>query len=325
MRILRHYDRVDASARGAVVALGNFDGVHRGHAAVIGAAGRLARDANAPLAVLTFEPHPRHFFQPGSVPFRLTPFRVKARRMAALGVDVMVNLHFGPAIAGLLAQEFVADVLLRGLALSHLVVGPGFVFGKGRRGNAQVLRHMAAMEGFGFTEVAAERHAGEICSSTDIRVLVRRGLVDEAAERLGWTWEFEGRVVPGEARGRAIGFPTANIALDGRLHPGPGIYAVRAGITEAGVVTWHDGAAYIGSRPTFAGETVLLETHLFNFDGDLYGRRLRVAFVQRVRKDQGFESVEALTAQMTADCQRARHILADARDIAEPISNPPAA
>ena len=325
MRILRHYDGVDASARGAVVALGNFDGVHRGHAAVIAEAARLARGQGVPLAVLTFEPHPRHFFQPGSVPFRLTPFRLKARRIAALGVDVMFNLHFGPDIAGLLAQQFVLDVLIRGLGLRHLVVGPGFVFGKGRRGNAGVLRHMAAMEGFGFTEIAAAQFAGETCSSTDIRVLVRRGLVDQAAERLGWTWEFEGRVVPGEARGNALGFPTANIALDGRLHPGPGIYAVRAGIVGRDGLAWHDGAAYIGSRPTFAGEAVLLETHLFNFDGDLYGRRLRVAFVQRVRKDQSFDDVEALKAQMIADCQRARHILAGAPGVAGPISNPPAA
>jgi riboflavin kinase/FMN adenylyltransferase len=325
MRILRHYDGVDASARGAVVALGNFDGVHRGHAAVIAEAARLARAKGAPLAVLTFEPHPRHFFQPGSVPFRLTPFRLKARRIAALGVDVMCNLRFDADIAGRLAQQFVLDVLVRGLGLEHLVVGPGFVFGKRRRGNANVLRHMAAMEGFGFTEIAPERIADEICSSTDIRVLVRRGLVDQAAERLGWTWELEGRVIVGEARGRDMGFPTANIALDGRLHPGPGIYAVRAGIVGPGGVDWHDGAAYIGSRPTFAGETVLLETNLFNFDGDLYGRRLRVAFVQRIRKDQSFEGVEALKAQMTADCQRARHILAGAAGIAEPISNPPAA
>ena len=322
MRILRHYDGVDASARGAVVALGNFDGVHRGHAAVIGEAARLARAQGAPLAVLTFEPHPRQFFQPASVPFRLTPFRVKARRIAALGVDVMCNLRFDADLAGRLAQQFVLDVLVRGLGIKHLVVGPGFVFGKGRRGNAGVLRHMAAMEGIGFTEIAPERIAGEICSSTDIRVLVRRGLVDQAAERLGWTWEFEGRVIAGEARGRDMGFPTANIALDGRLHPGPGIYAVRAGIVGPDRVDWHDGAAYIGSRPTFAGETVLLETNLFDFDDDLYGRRLRVAFVQRVRKDQSFDGVEALTAQMTADCQRARHILADAAGTAQPISNP---
>ncbi len=325
MRILRHYDGVDASARGAVVALGNFDGVHRGHAAVIAEAARLAHALGAPLGVLTFEPHPRHFFQPGSVPFRLTPFRLKARRIAALGVDVMCNLRFGADLAGRLAQQFVLDVLVGGLGIKHLVVGPGFVFGKRRRGNANVLRHMAAMEGFGFTEIAPERIADEICSSTDIRVLVRRGLVDQAAELLGWTWEFEGRVMPGEARGRDMGFPTANITLDGHLHPGPGIYAVRAGITGPDGVDWRDGAAYIGSRPTFGGETVLLETHLFNFDGDLYGRRLRVAFVQRVRKDQRFEGVEALKTQMTADCQRARHILANAAGIAKPISNPPAA
>ena len=310
MRILRHYGDVPADIRGAVVAVGNFDGLHRGHAGVIAAAGRIAGETGAPWAVLTFEPHPRQFFQPATVPFRLTPFRAKMRLLAERGVDAVFNLGFGPGLAGLMAQDFVLDVLVGGLGVSHLVVGPGFVFGKGRRGNAYVLRQMAAREGFGFTELAAVRRGEQMYASTDIRVLIRRGVVGEAAESLGREWEIEARVQHGDARGEALGFPTANMPLDGVLHPGPGIYAVRVGMPNGAGVAWHAAAAYVGRRPTFAGDAMLLEVYLFDYSGDLYGRRLRVAFVERVRKDRTFDSPESLAAQMDDDCRRARRILA---------------
>lgn len=321
MRILRHYTNVEAAARGAAIAIGNFDGMHRGHAAVISEAGRFAHDAGAPWAVLTFEPHPRRFFQPAIAPFRLTPFRVKARRLADLGVDYMVNLRFDSRIAGMEAEDFVHDVLVAGLGVRHVVVGPGFKFGKGRRGNDALMLRMAAAHGFGFTEVPAVRHGDAMCASTDIRDLIRRGHVDEAAARLGAPWEIEARVRPGAARGEAMGFPTANMAINRVLHPGPGIYAVRVGVTGQGETVWHDGAAYIGARPTFAGDELLLEAHLFDFSGELYGQRLRVAFVERVRPDQAFDGPESLIAQMTDDCRRARQIL----DAAGPILNSPAA
>ncbi len=328
MRILRHYTGVAAAARGAVVTIGNFDGLHLGHVAVIAEAGRLARETGAPWAVLTFEPHPRRFFQPARAPFRLTPFRTKARRLAELGVDDMFNLRFDARLAGLKAEDFVREVLVGGLGARHVVVGPGFVFGKGRRGTARLLERMAAGAGFGFTQVEPVGHGGRLCSSSAIRTLIHRGLVDEAATALGRAWEMEGRVRPGDRRGQALSMPTANLALEGVLHPGHGVYAVRAGVADRAGVTWRDGAAYVGTRPTFAGDSLLLEVHLFDFDGDLYGRRLRVAFVKRVRKDKTFDAAEPLAAQMVADCQRARRILADARagdGIAQPMSNPPAA
>ena len=328
MRIVRHYkgvEHLDASARGAVIALGNFDGLHRGHLGVIDEAGRIAREAGAPWGVLTFEPHPRGFFQPGTPPFRITPFRTKVQRLVEHGLDLMYVLGFGARLASVLAQDFVLDALVEGFGVRHVVVGPDFVFGKGRRGNAYVLGQMAAREGFGFTEIEAVEHSGGICSSTDVRVLIRRGLVDQAARMLGWTWEIEGRVVRGEGRGREFGFPTANIPLDGRLHPGPGIFAVRVCIEGRDAAEWRDGVAYVGTRPTFGGETLALEVLIFDFDGDLYGRRLRAAFVKRVRKDQTFDGVESLKAQMAADCQRARQILAGAHAGADPRSNPPAA
>ena len=317
MRIFRHYDRIPPAARGSVVALGNFDGLHRGHRGVIAEAGRRARASGAPLAVLTFEPHPRDYFQPSTVPFRLTPFRAKMRLLEEIGVDAVFNLRFGPALAGQMAEAFVATVLVGGLAISHLVVGPGFVFGKGRGGNAALLHDMGLSEGFGFSEVEAIRDggqgAGTMFASTDIRVLIRRGQVDLAARALGRIWEIEARVQHGESRGEALGFPTANMPLDGVLHPGPGIYAVRVGLADGGAVTWHDAAAYIGTRPTFAGETMLLEVYLFDYSADLYDRRLRVAFVGLVRKDQTFDSPQNLKVQMAADCERAREILATAR------------
>ena len=315
--IVRHdFKSTPDNLRGSVVALGNFDGVHRGHRAVIDTAGAIARDTGKPWGVVTFEPHPREFFQASSVPFRLTPFRQKARHLAALGLDQLVSLRFDKAMAGRSAQDFVVDVLIDGLQVSHVVTGPGFVFGKGRRGNGYVLGHMARMEGFGYTEIETFTHRAAKVSSTEIRVLLRRGQVDMAADLLGHLWEFEGRVQSGEQRGQAMGFPTANLGLDDRLHPGPGIYAVRAGLAEPGAspwngaTKWYDGAAYIGTRPTFDGKTVVLETNLFDFDGDLYDRRMRVAFVERVRKDLTFSGMDDLARQMADDCARARDVLA---------------
>jgi len=310
MRIIRHPASTPSDLRGAVIALGNFDGVHRGHQGVIGEAQRIAAETGAPAGVVTFEPHPRSFFGGDASPFRLTPFRQKARLLADLGLDLMANLTFGPQLAGRLAQDFVSDALVSGLGVSHVVTGPGFVFGRGRRGNGYVLARMAEQEGFGYTEAPFFRHDDRKVSSTEVRVLLRRGQVAEAAELMGHPWEYEARVQSGEQRGRQMGFPTANQALDGHLHPGPGIYAVRAGIVSAEGTQWHDGAAYIGTRPTFAGETVLLETNLFDFKGDLYGKRLRIAFFERVRKDMTFRGMEALAKQMEEDCAKAREVLA---------------
>jgi len=296
------------------MALGNFDGVHRGHQSVIALAQAIAKAEGTLSGVVTFEPHPRSFFGGDTSPFRLTPFRQKARLLAGLGLDLMVNLTFGPMIAGRLAQEFVSEDLLDGLGVRHVVTGPGFVFGKGRRGNGQVLARMAEREGFGYTESPIFHHDDKKVSSTEVRVLLRRGQVGAAARLMGHPWEYEARVQSGHQRGREMGFPTANQALDGTLHPGPGIYAVRAGIVEGMTTTWHDGAAYIGTRPTFQGETVLLETNLFDFSGNLYGKRLRVAMFERVRKDMTFRGMEALATQMGEDCAKARDVLAGLRD-----------
>lgn len=309
MRIFRH-DRVEAADRGAVLAIGNFDGVHRGHEAVIGTAGRLARAAGAPHAVLTFEPHPRRVLRPDDPPFRLTPFRAKSRRLAALGVDLLFTVHFDAGFAARSAEDFIDTVLVRHLGVRHAVVGYDFVFGHGRRGTAALLRERGAAQGFGVTIVdAVAGEGGAVHSSTRIRDLLTAGEPRAAAALLGRFWEIEGRVERGDERGRLIGFPTANLMLDDYLRPAPGVYAVRAGIEQGGRAVWHDAVANLGRRPTFGGSDLRLEVHIFDFAGDLYGRNLRVSLVEHLRPEQKFSGIDALKAQIAADAQRARDIL----------------
>ncbi len=310
MRIFRH-DRVGAADRGAVVAIGNFDGVHLGHQAVIGEAGRLARTLGAPHAVLTFEPHPRQVFRPHDPPFRLTPFRVKSRRIEALGVDLLFTLHFDLAFAARSAEDFVETVLLKGLGARHVVVGYDFVFGHQRRGTPALLEERGAALGFGVTVVdPVAAGSGVRYSSTAIRDHLVAGQPREAAALLGVPWEIEGRVERGDQRGRLIGFPTANLTLDDFLRPAAGVYAVRACVEQEGRVEWHDAVANLGRRPTFGGSDLRLEAHLFDFAGDLYGRHLRVALIEYLRPERKFAGIEDLKAQIARDADEARTVLA---------------
>ncbi len=310
MRIFRH-DRVGAADRGAVVAIGNFDGVHLGHQAVIGEAGRLARALGAPHAVLTFEPHPRQVFRPHDPPFRLTPFRVKSRRIEALGVDLLFTLHFDLAFAARSAEDFVETVLLKGLGARHVVVGYDFVFGHQRRGTPALLEERGATLGFGVTVVdPVAAGSGVRYSSTAIRDHLVAGQPREAAALLGVPWEIEGRVERGDQRGRLIGFPTANLTLDDFLRPAAGVYAVRAGVEQEGRIEWHDAVANLGRRPTFGGSDLRLEAHLFDFTGDLYGRHLRVALIEYLRPERKFAGIEDLKAQIARDADEARTVLA---------------
>jgi riboflavin kinase/FMN adenylyltransferase len=311
MRLFRHYTEVPAEARGAVVAIGNFDGVHLGHRAVLAEAAGHSRALGAPLAVLTFEPHPRAYFKPVQPPFRLTPLRIKVRVLEALGVDDLFVLHFDRELAAKSAEAFVIEVLSEGLDAVHLVVGYDFVFGRGRQGNAALIRDLGAVHGFGVTAVsAAAAPGGEVYSSTRIREHLAAGRVRQAAALLGRPWEIEGRVEPGDKLGRGLGFPTANIALGEYVAPAHGIYAVKAGIDEGRETWWHDAAAYVGPRPTVGGTAVRLEVHLLDFDGDLYGRHLRAAFIEHIRGDKAFDGLPALQAQIAEDCATARRVLA---------------
>jgi riboflavin kinase/FMN adenylyltransferase len=304
-----------------VVALGNFDGVHRGHQALIGHAADLARQRGAPLGVVAFEPHPQEFFRPSPESFRLTPFRTKARLIAELGADAMFALHFDAEMAGKSAQDFVMNVLVDGLGVDAVVVGNDFRFGKGRSGDLAVLSYMGEMEGFaveGFAPVA--EHGGEKISSTRIRNALKAGRPEEAAALLGHWWAVEARVEHGDARGRTIGVPTANMRIDETLKPAFGVYAVRVTIIEDDKpVGRYDGVANFGIRPMYRSESPLLETHLFGFCGDLYGKHLSVELVRYLRPEAQFDGLEALKVQIAKDGAEARAALAEAGAAAPPL------
>jgi riboflavin kinase/FMN adenylyltransferase len=312
MRIFRHFDEVPAPLKGAVVAVGNFDGVHLGHRALIGEAARQAHESGRPLAVLSFEPHPQEFFKPSSESFRLTPMRMKARLLAELGVDAFFAVPFDAAMAAREADVFVRDVLVDGLGVSAVVVGEDFVFGKGRGGNLATLQAAGAAHGFSVTPFhTVLAGAGEKISSTRIREALKAGHPLEACKLLGRHWAVEARVERGDGRGRGMGFPTANMHLGHCLAPAFGIYAVRTALVEnEQVVERHDGVASFGVRPMYEVSVPLMETHLFNFDGDLYGKHLSVELVDYIRPELRFSGLPALIAQIADDCQAARAILA---------------
>lgn len=309
MRLFRHFAELPSAVRGGVVALGNFDGVHLGHQAVIGAALELAKELGAPAGVMTFEPHPRSVFVPDQPPFRLTPFRIKARLIEALSVDFLLMQHFDKAFAAHTAEDFIDEVLIKGLGARGVVVGYDFCFGKGRVGSVEMLRGRTE-----FQTIAIDAQTGpdgQVYSSNLIRQSLLDGKPDMAARLLGRPWEIEGRVETGDQRGRTIGFPTANLHLADYMRPVKGVYAVRAGIDHGSDTIWHDGVANLGSRPTFDKQDVILEAHLFNFDGDIYGRHLRVALAGYIRAERKFDGLPALKAQIAEDCDTARAILSE--------------
>lgn len=311
MQIFRHTENLPAAARGAVVAIGNFDGVHRGHQTVVAAAQAEARRLGVPLCVLSFEPHPRSLFRPDDPPFRLTPFRIKARLLEALGVDLHVVLHFDRALAARSAEDFIQTILVGAMGARHVVVGYDFCFGHRRAGTPETLTGFGRRLGFGVTIVTqASDETGGLYSSSRARELLAAGDTRGAAEILGRPWEIEGRVEHGEKRGRELGFPTANVELGDFLRPAYGIYAVRCAVDEGGPLAWHDGVANLGIRPMWRTETPLLEAYLFDFSGDLYHRHLRVQLVEWLRGEEKFDSLEALIAQIDRDCEAARQVLA---------------
>ena len=309
MRIVHHVAETPPDLKDGVVVLGNFDGVHRGHQSVIGQAREIADARSVPLLVMTFEPHPRRYFGPTAPPFRLTDLRNKAHHLAALGVDALVVLSFNQELAATTAESFVDDILIQGLAASHVVVGYDFCFGKGRTGTPALIQERGGIAVTTVQPVAS--HDGVIYSSTRIRDYLRRGNPGQAAALLGRPFEIEGRVEPGQKLGRTIGFPTANVDLGDILRPAEGIYAVRCGVESRDQtrVDWYDGAGYYGNRPTVSGEGHLFEAFLFDFDDDLYGRYLRIALIEFIRSDRAFPDVDAMSEQIAHDCQVARRIL----------------
>jgi riboflavin kinase/FMN adenylyltransferase len=313
MKIFRAISDVPATARGAAVALGNFDGVHLGHAGVVRAAH--AARPEAPLAVLTFEPHPRVFFRPGDPPFRLTLAPERAAALAALGVDMLLELPFDDAFSHLSAAQFCEGVLHEGLGAAHLACGADFAFGHRRGGDIGVLSAAAERLGMGLTIVPPVSDAQGPVSSTRIRRLLQDGYPERAALLLGRPFAITGQVSPGVARGRTIGFPTANIALGLHLEPARGVYAVTAHLPDGRAF---GGVANIGLRPTVGGTVSRLEAHLFDFAEDIYGQLVSVSLLAFLRAEQKFADFAALRAQIETDATHARQFLDTAQNPAKP-------
>lgn len=312
MRLIEGYRDLDPGDRGASAAIGNFDGVHRGHQVLIGDAERARKGTGAPLGVITFEPHPRRYFQPDAPPFRLTTAAERARVLESLRIERLYQLRFDASLAGMQAEDFVRDVLAGGLGISHIVVGADFRFGRGRKGDAVLLRRMSAELGFGVTihEMIGDE-TGEF-ASTALRVLVEEGRCRDAARQLGRWHTVSGPVVRGDRRGHGLGYPTANLEFGEQLVPRYGIYAAWVTVHDGPHRGRYPGVASIGERPTFGENRPNFEVHLFDFSGDLYGAEISVGLVQRLRGEERFESVEALVAQMDRDSADARRVLADA-------------
>ncbi|HZQ01992.1 MAG TPA: bifunctional riboflavin kinase/FAD synthetase [Reyranella sp.] len=304
--VFEHWQKVPAEWKGGAIALGNFDGVHKGHQALLAKAAECARALGAPLVVLTFEPHPRRYFVPTTGPFRLTMAPAKTRLLGEQGVQAVLAQHFDEAFAALSPEAFIDSVLLEGLGARHVVCGYDFTYGARRGGNVESLREQGKAKGFGVTVLDPVMREGEIYSSTSIREALRAGWPSEAAELLGRPWEIEGVVEHGDHRGRTIGFPTANVALGEHLRPRFGVYAVRALVDGR----WMKGVANLGKRPTVGKLQENFEVHLFDFSGDLYGKVLRVALVDFIRPEMKFAGLDQLKAQIAADGQAARAILA---------------
>ncbi|HLA03328.1 MAG TPA: bifunctional riboflavin kinase/FAD synthetase [Aestuariivirga sp.] len=317
MHLLGALEPIPQEFRNAVVAIGNFDGLHRGHQELLAVAREQAGRLGKPWGIVTFEPHPRSFFKPDEPVFRLTPLPLKARLASALGASFVLSLTFDKKFSLLEPQEFIGEYLIDHMKVDHVVTGYDFHFGRGRKGNPIILKELGQEFGFDVTivdQVADEGDSNSPFSSSSIRSALRRGHVTMAARELGYYWTVMGKVVPGDQRGRAIGFPTANIILEEGAEPIRGIYAVR--VRDGGKKNskaWA-GAGYFGDRPTFETARTFLEVHLFDMNEDLYGRTLLVEFIDLIRPDQKFNSVEDLVRQMNQDCIQAKARLAQLSD-----------
>jgi riboflavin kinase / FMN adenylyltransferase len=293
---------------GPVIAIGNFDGMHWGHRRVIDRAAALAAALGKPAALLTFEPHPRTFFQPDKPFFQLTAPNQKARLAGAFGLQGMISLTFDAALATLTAEAFVADLLVRRLGITGAVVGYDFHFGKGRAGSPEMLASLGQTHGFATEIVTPQSQDGAVVSSTLIRTLLSEGDIARANALLGHAWTVEGEVMHGDKRGRELGYPTANLILAKGVTLKHGIYAVKAAVDGK----THDAVASFGRRPTFDDGAPRLEVHVFDFAGDLYGKTLEIAFIGYIRPELKFDGVQPLIRQMDEDSRTARRVLAAA-------------
>ena len=307
MQVFRGHTDLPQDARGAVVALGNFDGVHRGHRHVIDLARTQAGEAGAPLGVALFDPHPRRFFAPDAPAFRLMGSERRNRTLAGLGVQRLYVLAFDAGLAKMTPEQFVDEVLDTGLGVRGVVTGADFRFGAGRAGSTVELERLCAGRGISAAFADLHGNGADKVSSTRIRKAIHDGDMEAAAALMGSRWSVEGVVRRGDQRGRTIGFPTANLTLGDYARPAYGVYAVRVGID--GETPSRPGVANIGKRPTVDGATELLEVHLLDFEGDLYDCELEVEFHAHLRAERKFDGLDALKAQIAADAAQARQVL----------------
>ncbi len=310
LRLIENWRGLEGPQRGASVALGAFDGVHRGHRQVIAEAARAAAALRAPLGVISFEPHPSLFFDPKREPFQLTTLAQRAKLLSDLGVDLFYVLRFDAEMANLSDEAFVRDVLVGGLGVRHVAAGFDVTFGKGRSGSAEALAAYGQRFGFGVSIAqAVVDPSGDKCSSSEIRAHLQGGRPDRAAELLGRPFSIEGVVVHGDHLGRTLGFPTANVALENYLRPAFGIYAMRTRLGDGREIP---GVGYVGRRPTVNGDDERLEVFLFDFDEDIYGQTLEVDLVAYLRGDEKFDSLDTMVTQINLDVAAAKAILTPA-------------
>ena len=307
MRWLDHRETVADALRGAVIALGNFDGFHRGHQAVAGEAIKWAHEEGRPSIIATFDPHPVRFFRPDVPPFRLTTLEQRQELYLAAGATAMLVFHFDKELSSTPAEDFITDILIKRFGAHGVVTGGDFTFGQGAKGNVDLLQSFGGEHGLKSRVVEAVEGHGDIVSSSRIREALRAGQPEVAAELLTRPFAIRGIVEHGDKRGREIGYPTANLAIDKYLRPKYGIYAVTGKILATGEVL--KGAANIGVRPQFEPPKELLEPHFFDFSGDLYGQEIEVAFHHFLRGEAKFDSLEELIEQMDKDCAEARRLL----------------
>ena len=312
MHVLRDNEALPQALNGACLALGNFDGVHRGHQAVLAEAKARAASAGRPCGVMVFEPHPREFFRPHVPVFRLTSLEVKLELFHACGLDFTVVMNFDGELAGMEPDAFIEEVLRERLAISQAIAGFDFHFGKRRKGTPEFLARYGQAHGLQVTIVEPVSGGEGVFSSSAIRRHLEAGEVDAAASLLGYRWFVRGKVVVGDKRGRDLGFPTANIEMPASCRLGFGIYAVRVRRGAGASASVHDAVASYGIRPTFGGGNPVLEVFIFDFAGDLYGEILEVEFVAWLRPELKFDGIEALIARIAEDCDDARAALAGA-------------
>ena len=303
MRFFHSWQKIPPAYQNAVIAIGNFDGFHKGHRAVVEQAVKIAQQKNQPVLLMTFEPHPSGFFRPGGRTFRITPIRSKVRAISRLPIDAFCVFLFDKHFSEMSPDEFVENVLIKGLHASHIVVGEDYGFGRNRTGDVAYMRRK--YPDLPVTAVKKLRdQSGEIISSSRIRAFLRDGAVERAAELMEHPFEIEGYVIHGKQVGRQLGFPTINIVPADSILPKLGVYAASVEIDDVS----YKAMAYIGHRPTIGGSTVLLEAHILDFDGDLYGRRLRVRLLSFIRPENVFQSVDDLKKQIMNDLEHIKRI-----------------